>query len=62
MRLRGGGCFTFPAMLGVVGCLLIFGGSMAEADRPVKFGVLCLVGAAALLGAVLYGRWQGWVE
>ena len=60
--LRGGGLFTFPALLGTIGFLLVFGGHMADARRPMMFGWLCLAGAAILLVAVLWVRWQGWME
>ncbi len=62
MGLRRGSYFSFPALLGMVGFWLIVAGSMGESDRLVKNGVLCLIGAVALLGVVFYVRWQGWVD
>lgn len=60
--LRGGSLFTIPAMLGMIGFLLLFGGHMADARKPVVFGWMCLGGAVVLLIAVLWVRWQGWIE
>ena len=60
--LRGGGLVTFPAMLGTIGFLLMFGGHMADARKPVVFGGLCLAGAVVLLVVALWVRWQGWIE
>ena len=60
MALRGGGCFTPAALLLMVGLLLILWGSMAEAPRPVGYGVGCLAAAGLLAAAAAYVRWQGW--
>jgi hypothetical protein len=62
MELRRGGCMSIPAFLGTAGVLLIYYGKMAVADRPIRIGIFCLIGAAILLGAVLYIRRQGWIE
>lgn len=60
--LRGGSLFTIPALLGTVGFLLLYGGQMADARRPMIYGGLCLAGAVVLLLIVLWVRWQGWIE
>jgi hypothetical protein len=60
MSLRGGGCFTPAALLLAIGLLLMFYAGMADKPNPFKYGIGCLIGAAAFLAAALYVRWQGW--
>jgi hypothetical protein len=60
--LRGGGLFTFPALLGTAGFLLVFGGYTAESRKPMLYGALCLGGSVVLLLVVIAIRRQGWIE